>query len=159
VGDVVMSVLDVAAYILAKQGDMTAMKLQKLVYYSQAWSLAWDGKKLFDEPIKAWVGGPVVEELFETHRGRFLLHPGEIAGNPTHLDAAQCKTVDAVLKIYGSKSSEQLTRLISREAPWRDARRNIPVGVRGDAQISAKNMTDWGTGGTARKRGEYGRAR
>lgn len=30
------SVLDVAAYILAQQGEMTAMKLQKLCYYSQA---------------------------------------------------------------------------------------------------------------------------
>ena len=35
-----LSVHDVAAYILKKQGEMSAMKLQKLVYYSQAWSLA-----------------------------------------------------------------------------------------------------------------------
>ena len=32
---------DVAAYILKKLGPMTAMKLQKLVYYCQAWSLVW----------------------------------------------------------------------------------------------------------------------
>ena len=35
------SVYDVAAYILEKQGAMTTWKLQKLVYYSQAWSLVW----------------------------------------------------------------------------------------------------------------------
>ena len=31
-----VSVHDVAAYILEKQGPMTAMKLEKLVYYAQA---------------------------------------------------------------------------------------------------------------------------
>lgn len=33
------SVFDVAAYVLEKMGPMSAMKLQKLVYYSQAWAL------------------------------------------------------------------------------------------------------------------------
>jgi uncharacterized phage-associated protein len=33
------SVLDVAQYILNRQGMMTTMKLQKLVYYVMAWSL------------------------------------------------------------------------------------------------------------------------
>jgi uncharacterized phage-associated protein len=37
-----VNVFDVAAYILKKRGRMTALKLQKLVYYSQAWSLVWD---------------------------------------------------------------------------------------------------------------------
>jgi hypothetical protein len=41
-GGVMASARDVAAYILSRQGRMTAMKLQKLVYYSQAWSVVWD---------------------------------------------------------------------------------------------------------------------
>ena len=32
-----VSAVDVAAYILDQKGPMTAMKLQKLVYYGQAW--------------------------------------------------------------------------------------------------------------------------
>ena len=32
------SVFDAAAYILEKKGEMTTLKLQKLVYYAQAWS-------------------------------------------------------------------------------------------------------------------------
>ncbi len=47
------SVFDVAQYILEKQGEMTAIKLQKLVYYSQAWSSVWDGEPLFPEKIRA----------------------------------------------------------------------------------------------------------
>ena len=43
------SVSDVAAYILQQQGAMTTWKLQKLIYYSQAWSLVWDDDALFPE--------------------------------------------------------------------------------------------------------------
>ena len=51
------SVFDVAQYILETCGTMSAMKLQKLVYYSQAWSLVWNDKPLFYEEIEAWAGG------------------------------------------------------------------------------------------------------
>ena len=41
------TVHDVAAYILMRRGQMTAMKLQKLVYYSQAWGLVWMKRQCF----------------------------------------------------------------------------------------------------------------
>ena len=66
-------VFDVAKYILEKQGSMTTMKLQKLVYYSQAWSVVWDEKPIFEERIEAWASGPVVRELYEEHRGMFII--------------------------------------------------------------------------------------
>ena len=40
------SVFDTAKYILEKCGTMSTMKLQKLCYYSQAWSLVWDDAPL-----------------------------------------------------------------------------------------------------------------
>lgn len=55
--------LDVAKYILSKTGTIPAMKLQKLVYYSQAWALVWDEKPLFTAPIQAWANGPVCPRL------------------------------------------------------------------------------------------------
>ena len=67
------SVLCVANYILRKIGPTTTMKLQKLVYYCQAWSLAWDDKPLFDEDFEAWANGPVCPELFKHHKGKFTL--------------------------------------------------------------------------------------
>jgi len=54
-----MTVIDVSRYILERMGEMTAMKLQKLCYYAQAWSLVWDERPLFDERIEAWANGPV----------------------------------------------------------------------------------------------------
>ena len=43
------NVFDVAKYILEKLGTLSTMKLQKLCYYCQAWSLVWDDTPLFDE--------------------------------------------------------------------------------------------------------------
>ena len=68
-----VSVFDVAAYILNKLGTISTIKLQKLVYYCQAWSLVWDEAPLFNEKIEAWVNGPVVRELFAFHRGAFQI--------------------------------------------------------------------------------------
>jgi uncharacterized phage-associated protein len=70
------SVYDVAEYILAREGEMSAMKLHKLVYYCQAWHLVWDGAPLFDEEIQAWANGPVIPALYELHKGEFTVGPG-----------------------------------------------------------------------------------
>ena len=87
-----VNVLDVAAYILQSAGDMTAMKLQKLVYYTQAWSLVWDDKPLFEEKIEAWANGPVIRELYDAHRSRY--HLTEIAGGmPNKLSENQKDSV------------------------------------------------------------------
>ena len=68
--------VDVAEYILAQQGEMSAMKLHRLVYYCQAWHLAWSGRPLFDDEIQAWANGPVVVSLYELHKGDFTVQPG-----------------------------------------------------------------------------------
>src|SRR5688572_102804 len=95
--------LDVAAYILEKAGPMTAMKLQKLVYYAQAWSLVWDEKPMFEDPIEAWASGPVVPTLYNAHRGAFQVGAGQVGGSSAALSPDQRETVDAVLKYYGDK--------------------------------------------------------
>lgn len=114
------SVLDVAAYILKNQGEMTAMKLQKLVYYAQAWSLVWDDAPLFPERIEAWANGPVTPTLFDRHRGRFQVRFGEPElGNPDALTAEQRETVDVVLRDYGGKPAQWLSDLSHAEDPWK----------------------------------------
>nr|VFK60484.1 MAG: Uncharacterized phage-associated protein [Candidatus Kentron sp. TUN]VFK69807.1 MAG: Uncharacterized phage-associated protein [Candidatus Kentron sp. TUN] len=43
---------------------VTPMKLQKLVYIGYGWVLAVLDRKLFDEPIEAWMHGPVIPSLY-----------------------------------------------------------------------------------------------
>lgn len=87
-------VVDVAEYVLSKLGPMTAMKLQKLVYYAHAWHLVWDGEPMLDARIEAWANGPVVPELHEMHRDRFKVHPGTFFLAREARDARITITVD-----------------------------------------------------------------
>ena len=133
------SVHDVAAYIVAIQGSLTAMKLQKLVYYAQAWSLVWEERPLFSERIEAWANGPVVRELYDQHRGQFEVRdwPG---GNPGNLCASDRATIDDVLRFYGDKPAQWLSELTHREQPWLEARSGAPEGSRSTAVITPEAM-------------------
>ena len=112
--------LDVAQYILEKHGPTTAMKLQKLVYYSQAWSIVWDDVELFPEEIEAWKNGPVVRELWEKHRGKYRVEKID-GGYTRYLNDDQKATVDVVLKFYGHRSAQWLSDLTHLEDPWKEA--------------------------------------
>jgi len=138
------SVFDVAAYILNERGSMTAMKLQKLVYYAQAWSLAWDDDRLFPEEIQAWANGPVVPALFRQHQGKFRVVAGDFpGGDPNALTSDQKDTVDVVLDFYGDKSPQWLSDLTHMEAPWRTARSGLPDDARSGATISLESMSEY----------------
>lgn len=136
------NVLDAAAYILEKQGRMITLKLQKLVYYSQAWSLVWDERPLFDEKIEAWSNGPVVRDLFEYHRGKYYVSEIE-AGDAGKLDADQKATVDMVLNHYGDKPAYWLVRLSHSEPPWIEARGDLSPTEQGNAEIMLDSMAQY----------------
>jgi uncharacterized phage-associated protein len=138
----VVSVHDVAAYILKKTGEMTAMKLQKLVYYCQAWSLVWDERPLFPEDIEAWANGPVVYALYNEHRGVFKVSAWP-CGSADKLDDEQQATVEGVLNAYGDKPSQWLSDLTHMEAPWREARNGTPPGVPSRVTITHSSMAEY----------------
>lgn len=136
------SCLDVAEYILRQLGPMSTMKLQKLVYYCQAWSLVWDDMPLFREPIEAWANGPVVRALFDYHRGMF--HIGHVlTGNPDLLSSDQRDTIDAVVRFYGGRSAQWLIDLSHQEEPWIAARRGLGPTERGSRVIDLSTMAQY----------------
>jgi len=139
------TVFDVAKYMLNNLGSMTTMKLQKLVYYAQAWSLAWDGVPLFDGYFEAWANGPVCPELFNSHQGRYELseHYYDKKGDTSLFTQDQRDTMDAIIRDYGDKSAQWLSSLTHQELPWRAAREGIPVGMRSDRRISEDIMQDY----------------
>ena len=143
-----ISAHDVAAYILEKQGATTSMKLQKLVYYSQAWSLVWDERPLFDERVEAWANGPIVRDLYDEHRGQFMVETWA-AGNTNNLDHDAIETIDKVLEFYGPKDSHWLSTLTHKETPWRDARTPLAEDERGDAEITPASMMEYYSGLTS----------
>lgn len=134
-----MSVDDVAAAVLTRTGRIDTYKLQKLVYYCQAWHLVWDEEPLFDAPIEAWANGPVVPELYSQHRGSYRVSTWR-SGNEDALTESEKETVDAVVGYYGEISGHELSQLTHREDPWRDARVGTPVGKRSNKVIPLDSL-------------------
>lgn len=134
------SVHDVAAYILERTGAISTWKLQKLVYYSQAWHLAWEGRPIFTERIEAWANGPVAPDLYAKHRGKFEVSGWKRWGDPSNLRAADKKTIDIIVDSYGSLTGRQLSHVTHNEAPWMDARGDLAPTVPSNAEIPRDSM-------------------
>lgn len=121
-----LSCFDVADYFLAKTdedaGDaITNLKLQKLVYYAQGFSLALHGRPLFPENIVAWQHGPVVPELYRKYKdhGALGIEP------PAHVDFSKFtneekELLDDVYEVYGQFSAWKLRNMTHEEAPWKE---------------------------------------
>ena len=137
-----MTVHDTAAYILATKGRMPAVKLHKLMYYSQAWSLVWDERPLFMARIEAWANGPVVPDVYNLHRGHYSVKTWP-HGDKTKLDQDAIDTVDAVIDFYGPKSSTYLSSLTHREDPWKNARGDLLPGQIGFEEITHAAMAEY----------------
>lgn len=135
---------DVARYILERQGGhVSTMKLQKLVYYSQAWNLVWDEKPLFNARIEAWANGPVTRDLYGYHRGEFTATVNMFPGDSDRLTADEKETIDTVLGAYGHLSGQQLSDLSHSERPWREAREGVADGASSTNEVSQDVMQDF----------------
>lgn len=136
------SVHDVAAYIVDALQRVDTMKLQKLVYYSQAWHLVWEEEPLFDAPIEAWANGPVVYELFDNHRGSYSVSSWS-RGNPSRLTPAEVETIDTVLNYYGEMTGAKLSALTHSERPWMNARRGLGPTDRSRQEIPLDDIAEF----------------
>ncbi len=63
--------IDVANFFIKLANDageegMTNLRVNKLLYFAQAWSLARLGKELFAEDFQVWSLGPVLPEIYRT---------------------------------------------------------------------------------------------
>lgn len=135
------SVFDVAKYILSKSENMSTWKLQKLCFYSQAWSLAWTEEPIFKEDFQAWANGPVCPELFYEHQGKFTIGRVDfVKGNIDNLTEDQKDTINIVIKDYGSMEPFELRELSHKEDPWKNARNGLPEGAYSQAIITKDAM-------------------
>lgn len=131
-------VVDVAQQILRMTGGVTTMKLQKLVYYCQAYHLVANRTPLFGDRIEAWPNGPVIPTLFSYHRGRFIITADDLpnANRPLALSEAERASIKRVIVVLGHWTSEQLIQLTHSESPWINARAGLEPWARSNREIS-----------------------
>ena len=133
----------VADYIIRfsqEHGDLvTNLKLQKLVYYAQAWYLALYDKPLFDEELQAWINGPVQPELYDRFKS-YKWNP--ISDRPEKVELPeQIKDhLIEIIEVFGKYQAYYLERMIQGEDPWLNARRGIPWDEHATVAIEKQDM-------------------
>ena len=129
-----VTIFDVANYFLSKLNvnegsSITPLKLQKLVYYAQAWSLVWDNKVLFSEPMEAWAHGPVNPDLYYQYKDYGWRNIGPVEDIDVSIfSKEQMETMDVIWDDYGDFDGKYLERLTHQEDPWIEARGNCLPG-------------------------------
>lgn len=135
------TVFDVAKYILHEKGELSTWKLQKLCYYSQAWHYTWTDEPLFEQEFQAWANGPVCPDLFNAHRGLYVVSENDIAaGDRNNLSDEEKASVDEVLRHYGDWKPYELREQTHAEKPWINARMGLPEGARSNEIITLQSM-------------------
>jgi len=145
-----LSARDVANYFLAlaseEEGELISnLKLQKLVYYAQGFSLAIRGKPLFQESIEAWTHGPVVPSLyreFKEYGSAAVEPPSDFTFDS--FDPEIQELLDEVYSVYGQYSASGLRTLTHSEPPWKDAPGGqvIPLATMRDYFKTLVNVED-----------------
>ena len=114
------------SYIFEKTGEITPLALQKILYYIQGIFMVNYDRPLFSEECKAWVHGPVYEEVYDMFKG-FKYNPIEDKRFVIFKDRFQMLTdeekevIDMVLNSFGMYSGKTLERITHKESPWADA--------------------------------------
>lgn len=133
------NVFNVADFILLKAKDSccTPKKLQKLLYYTQAWSLVLrDEKKLFDNDIEAWLHGPVIRDIYTKYRdySYHCISKEKTILTDLDLQEDEIKLIENVWNAYGKYDADFLEMRTHIEDPWIEARKGV------SEESSSKNI-------------------
>lgn len=143
--------------------SVSPLKLQKLLYYQQAWHMAFFGRKnqLFQEAPQAWVNGPVYPSIYQQYKGKVpgmcdhltALHFGadedhiskELAllYNTLQLKEDEYRLFMSVMTLYGAKTQNQLIFLTHAELPWSEAREGLLPFEHSERNISLDTMCNY----------------
>ena len=144
-----VTALKIADYLLLKgkrEGiEISNKKLQKLLYYTQAWSAAINDKKVFEDRIEAWIHGPAIKEVYLAFQ-QYGAQPitKEIDEEMVREISSETRDfVDKVWSVYSSFDANYLEYLTHSERPWQDARKGLESHVSSENEISFENMKSY----------------
>jgi uncharacterized phage-associated protein len=146
-----MDALTIADYFIWKSQQegipVTNKKLQKLLYYAQAWSLVLQNKPLFKQEIEAWVHGPAIRDVYFTFK-EFGFSPikKEVDLANLKLSGEDTKLLDEIWRVYGKFDATYLETLSHSEKPWQEARAGLDGDTPSENIIAPATMRDFYSG-------------
>jgi uncharacterized phage-associated protein len=134
---------DVADYIIWSSHEagsfISNLKLQKLLFYVQAWHLAVFRRPLFLEKFQAWIRGPAIPEIYERYKGYGWRNIDEEVKAPD-LDARIVGFLEEVLTEYSPLDARYLEQLVCHEDPWLAVRGETPIDEPSTATLDEETM-------------------
>lgn len=116
-------------WFLSKQ-SMSPKKLQKMLYYAQAWCVTLNNEnkesidqKLFEERFEAWVHGPVIPSVYQEYKEYGYQDIPQTNGR-IQLSEDIEDILKQVLEVYGDYNGNQLENISHQEDPWKNARKS-----------------------------------
>ena len=141
---------DVADYFIAlanEKGDtMTNLRLQKLLYYAQAWYLANCEESLFEEDFEAWVHGPVLPSLYHDYKERGaqpILKDISMEEVEKKFEKDEINFLEGVAEVYMPYTGYQLELMTHHEDPWLNAREGVESTEKSNSVISKDSMQEY----------------
>ncbi|MBN9590371.1 MAG: hypothetical protein BGN85_02220 [Alphaproteobacteria bacterium 64-11] len=136
----------VADYLLVEcreRGEvLTNLKLQKLIYYAQAWELALRDRELFAEDCQAWIHGPVIPSQYQRFKDYQWRPITEEIARPS-LPEAVASHLNEIVDVFGADSAVALELMTHRERPWLEARGDLLPDAPSTNRISKTTMRDY----------------
>ncbi|MEK7525024.1 MAG: type II toxin-antitoxin system antitoxin SocA domain-containing protein [Patescibacteria group bacterium] len=110
----------------AREGKgISNKKLQKLLYYAQAWNLVLNDKPLFKDNIEAWIHGPAIWSVYQEYKN-FGFNDIVIDVKESEIaDIKEKDVLDNVWGVYGKYDAQYLEVLTHAEEPWQKARESV----------------------------------
>ncbi len=118
------------------------LKLQKLVYYAQAWHLAIHDTPLFEEDFEAWVHGPVIPALYQEYQHFGWKPILKDVKKPSFSEDVQ-NFLNEVSEVYFGCDAYELERMTHQEDPWVKARGGLPIDAPSSEVISKESMKEY----------------
>lgn len=130
----------IVKHIHKQDPNMGWLKLQKILYYVQGYSLAWTGQRPFPETPEAWRNGPVYPVVRSDAQAAY---PQARNADVSILSENTIAIVDAVLNRFRDYTGQKLADRTHHEMPWVRARAGIPAQAASREPLSEQDMLEF----------------
>jgi uncharacterized phage-associated protein len=140
---------DIIRYYLSKVDEesgevITHLKLQKLLYYTQSWYMAFNRTPLINEKFQAWVHGPVLPRIYDKFKWYgYSPIPKVMANEENICDDLTSSILEMIWTVYGKYEAKYLERLTHLEDPWRLARKNLKTDDSSNIEIKNEDILNY----------------
>jgi uncharacterized phage-associated protein len=119
-------------YILKHYGPMSHLKLQKLLFYCDAYCLAYFDEELITDEFEAWVHGPVSRKVYNSLKDKSVLYSDltysakegeDVDAEFKKLTQDQQDLISDILKDLSKWTGMELEVSTHKEKPWMEARK------------------------------------